>query len=290
MRVRGDFLFVIKLRSLILYILIFAVLVMSAFLYFDASAEDGENSGIELPVLMYHAICESPSKEGRFVITKDALEKDLKYLKEEGYTTISSAELIDFVENGTPLPDKPVLLTFDDGYYNNYCYAYPLLKKYNAKAIISIIGKHTDMYSKISEDNPAYSHITWDQAREMIESGLVEIQNHSYDSHTTDKGRDGTKKKNGESAAAYSEYIHDDIGRLQSEIKENLGYTPIVFTYPFGSISEASYDILEEMGFRVTLSCAEKTNVIKKRDLKCLYRLGRFLRTNKISAEKILKK
>ncbi len=282
--------FVIKLRSLIIYVLIFTTVVMSAFVYFDASAEDGNKTMVDVPVLMYHAICESPSKEGKFVITKEALEKDLKYLSDKGYTTVGSTELIDFVERGAPLPEKPIMLTFDDGYYNNYCYAYPLLKKYNAKAVISIIGKHTDLYSEISEDNPAYSHITWEQAREMIESGLVEIQNHSYDSHTTDQGRNGTKKKKGETQAAYSEYIHDDIGRLQEEIKENLGYTPMVFTYPFGSISEASYDILKEMGFKMTLSCEEKVNEIITGEKECLYRLGRYLRTNKISAEKILNK
>ena len=282
--------FVIRLRSLILYILIFVFLVTSAFVYFDAFAEWEEIKDVELPILMYHAICDGKAKEGKFVITKEELEKDLKYLKDEGYTTISSAELIEFVENGTPLPEKPIMLTFDDGYYNNYCYAFPLLKKYNAKAIISIIGKHTDMYSEISEDNPAYSHITWDQAREMIESGLIEIQNHSYDSHTTDRGRNGTKKKKGETQTAYREYIHDDIGRLQEEIKENLGYTPMVFTYPFGSISEASCDILKEMGFKMTLSCAEKVSKIKAGDHECLYRLGRYLRANKISAEKILNK
>lgn len=285
--------YVIKLKSLILYIIVFAVAILGTMtLYSPTTAGEESDDGeciANVPILMYHAICESPSKAGKFVITKDAFEDDLKYLKGAGYNTISFSELIDFVENNVPLPENPVMLTFDDGYYNNYCYAYPLLKEYNAKAVISIIGKYTDLYSETPEENPNYSHITWEQAREMCDSGLVEIQNHSYNSHTTDKGRNGTKKKSGESIAAYTEYIYSDIGKLQEEINRNLGYTPTVFAYPFGSVSEASYDILKGMGFKATLSCAEKINEIHTGDSDDLYMLGRFLRTNKRSAENILK-
>lgn len=271
--------------------IVLALALSSAMLLVSALDEEPTNENtVRIPILMYHAICESSSKAGKFVITKNAFEDDLKYLKAAGYNTISFSELIDFVENNVPLPENPIMLTFDDGYYNNYCYAYPLLKEYNAKATISIIGKYTDLYSEISEENPNYSHITWEQAREMCDSGLVEIQNHSYNSHTTDNGRNGTKKKNGESIAAYTEYIYSDIGKLQEEINKNLGYTPTVFAYPFGSVSEASYDILKQMGFKATLSCAEKINEIHTGGSDDLYMLGRFLRTNKRSAEAILKK
>lgn len=285
---------VIRLKSLLVYIAVFAAAAL--LVYFapysrggSVGAED-EEDGISLPILMYHAVCDKESKAGKFVITKQAFEQDLKYLKENNYTAIGFSELTDFVENGAELPEKPIMLTFDDGYFNNYCYAYPLLQEYNAKAVISIIGKYTDLYSEVSEENPNYSHITWNQARDMCGSGLVEIHNHSYDSHTTDKGRNGTKKKKSESMAAYSEYIYSDIGRLQEEIYQNLGYKPIAFAYPFGSVSEASYDILKHMGFKATLSCAERVNHIKQGDSDGLYMLGRYLRTNKRSAEAILKK
>lgn len=274
--------FVIRLRTLIIYALILIIAVSG--IYFAAAEE--EKDGVRLPILMYHSICDERAKAGRFVITKDALREDLEYLKKEGYSAIGFSELIDYVENGTPLPEKPIMLTFDDGYFNNYCYAYPLLKEYNQKAVISIIGKYTDLYSETTEENPNYSHITWKQAREMCDSGLVEIQNHSYNSHTTDQGRNGTKKKKSESLEAYSEYIFSDIGKLQEEINANLGYTPVAFAYPFGSVSEASYNILKEMGFKATLSCEERVNVIK--DSEDLYMMGRYLRTNKRSAKNIL--
>lgn len=296
---RGDILsiYTIKLKSIIIYILIFVAALTAANIFsgsndaaFQAEAEgEGEDSA-KLPIIMYHAICENNSKSSRFVIKKQALENDLKYIKENGYTTVSFAELVDYVENNAELPEKPIMLTFDDGYFNNYCYAYPLLEEYNAKAIISIIGKYTDLYSETTEENPSYSHITWTQAREMCESGLVEIQNHSYNSHTNDRGRNGTKKKKGESKEAYSQYMYDDVGKLQSEIKQNLGYTPELFTYPFGSVSEASYDILKKMGFKGTLSCGEKINTIRRGDNECLYMLGRYIRSDKISVKDILEK
>ncbi len=281
--------FAIKLRTLIIYFLVAVLSVMSAFLMqgFAKESEKSKGSGTELPILMYHAICDTNGKTGKFVITKDEFEEDLKYLKKEGYTAISFAELLDYTEGIGVLPEKPIMLTFDDGYFNNYCYAYPLLKEYNQKAVISIIGRYTDMYSETDEENPKYSHITWEQAREMYRSGLVEIENHSYNSHTNDKGRNGTKKKTGESTEAYAEYILSDIGKLQDEIEENLGYRPMVFAYPFGSISEASYDILENMGFKATLSCEEKVNYINRGDK--LFRLGRFLRESGRSAESIAK-
>ena len=75
------------------------------------------------------------------------------------------ADVIDFVLNGTPLPEKPVMLTFDDGYYNDYVYAYPLLKKYNSKMVFSPIGRyvdpvsytHLDVYKRQDSEHPINS-------------------------------------------------------------------------------------------------------------------------------------
>lgn len=292
---KGDIMYVIKLKTIIIYLLVISVCISLAWVANThalptAAKEDETDGRVPMPILMYHSVCESGGKQSKFVVSSDAVEEDLKYISENGYTPISSADLIAYVNGDAELPQKPVMLTFDDGYYNNYCYVYPLLKKYNAKAVISIIGKYTDLYSEGEKENPLYSHITWNEAREMIESGLVEIENHSYNSHTTGKGRNGTKKKSGESAEAYSNYFHNDIGRLQEEINQNLGYYPQLFAYPFGSISNASYDILKEMGFKVTLSCEEKVNYPEPNNPDSLYMLGRYLRTDKRSAAKILSK
>ena len=277
-----------------IYLLILAVVFCTVH-FFATGGEslpvsgDGTES-VELPILMYHGITESPKKVGKFVITRDMLKADMEYLKNNGYTTVTVGEVIAYVKQGTPLPEKPIMLTFDDGYYNNYCYAYPLLQEYNMKAVISIIGKFTDLYTDVPDENPAYSHMTWNEVEDMMASGLVEFQNHSYNLHTNDKSRNGCKKKWGESTEAYAKCLKEDIGLLQQEMQLHTGYTPTAFTYPFGAISDASCDILREMGFEATLSCEEKTNVLVKGDADCLEMLNRFLRSDKTSAEAILER
>lgn len=253
------------------------------------TAETGEQP-ITLPILMYHGVTEDSSKIGQFVISKAMLEEDLSYLQKAGYQTVTVDEVIRYVKEGQPLPEKPIILTFDDGYYNNYCYAYPLLQKYHMKAVISPIGKYSDLYSQNADQNPAYAHITWDNIREMMQSGLVEFQNHSYDLHHNTNGRTGAKKKKGESKAAYGAMLESDLLIFQEKMRENTGYTPTTFTYPFGGISEDSYEVLKRMGFLATLSCEERLNHIVRGDDACLKNMYRYLRSNRRSAESILTK
>ena len=131
---------------------------------------------------------------GKYVITPKTLEEVFAYLKAHGYTAVTISDLIAYQEGRKELPQKPVMITFDDGYYNNYSYAFPLLKKYDMKAVISVIGRYTDEYSASMEKmNNNYSQLTWDQIREMMDSGYVEFANHSYDMHS-DTTRRGVKR------------------------------------------------------------------------------------------------
>lgn len=147
------------------------------------------------------------------------------------------------------MPEKPILLTFDDGYYNNYVYAWPLAKQYNMKIIISPIGSCTDKFTGANDDHANYSHVTWPQIEEMMDSGLVEFQNHSYNLHGT-QGRLGAKKLRGESMEEYRTLLTEDIGKLQERFQTETGYTPRMFTFPFGAISDGAEEILWDMGFR----------------------------------------
>lgn len=285
--------YVIKLKHLIiscaalLCVLVLTVLIgTKAISTVRTSAE--ETDTVRVPILMYHSILKDTAKSGKYVVTPSAFESDLKYLKEHGYTTVVMQDLIDYVYNGTALPDKCVMLSFDDGYYNNYVYVYPLLQQYQAKAVLSIVGSYTDLYTEHRDTNANYAHISWDDAKEMMESGYIEIQNHTYNLHSLDKGRSGCKKKKGESKEAYAKLLNDDIGSMQKKSKEYLGYTPTTFTYPFGSVSNDSFDIIKSMGFTASLSCQEGINDLA-RDPDQLYMLKRCLRTPNKSAAEILK-
>ena len=206
---------------------------------------------IPLPVVMYHGLLKDKKYHNKFFISPKLFEKDLEYLKENNYTPVLMRDLLAYVDNGVPLPEKPILITFDDGFYNNYLYAYPLLREYNMKAIFSIIGKLTDKSSIIKDENAYYSYLTWDEIKELSGSGIIEIQNHSYDMHDNDFKRRGTMQKSGESLEAYRFVLEDDIGKLQDRIFEMTGQKPTTFTYPYGYISKSSKEILK----KYRLSC-----------------------------------
>lgn len=159
------------------------------------------------------------------MISPDLFESDLKYFQENGYTTVTVNDLIDYVYSDKALPDKCVMLTFDDGYYNNYKYVFPLLKKYNAKAVISPVAKFSEDFTATGEENANYGHLLKKNIKEMYDSGLVEFQNHSYNMHTLTP-RKGIGKKYKESDDEYKTAITNDINKAQEYIKSITGNAP----------------------------------------------------------------
>lgn len=246
-------------------------------------------SGIKLPILMYHGLVKSKNRQNRFMISPETFESDLKYIKENGYTTIFVEDLINYIYNENPLPEKPIMITFDDGYYNNYLHAFPLIKKYNCKIVLSPIGRFTDEYSKIVDEHEYYSHITWNHLREMVDSGLVEIQNHTYNMHSNKKLRIGCTKNKSESIDEYKKTLNDDIMKMQERVKAEIGKTPTAFVFPFGAISKEAPKIIREMGFKCTFCCEGRMNNITK-DPECLYNMCRFIRPNSILSNKYFSK
>ena len=255
----------------------------------QADAEAKVEDRIDLPIIMYHGLLKEEKRQGQFIISPNLFEQDLRYLQENVYTTVVIADLIAYVQDGKPLPEKPVMLTFDDGYYNNYLYAFPLLKQYNCKMVLSPIGRYTDEYTQNKDTHANYAHCSWDAVREMMASGLVEFQNHSYNLHSIDSGRKGAKKKAVESLVDYRTLLVEDVMKMQTRMREETGYTPTAFVYPFGAVSSESLPILKELGFQATLICESHINAIT-RDPECLYGLGRYRRPAKTGSEAFFKK
>lgn len=241
------------------------------------STANPSQEGVPVPVVMYHSLL--PGGNSDYVIDPALLEQDLIYLQQQGYTTVVMADLLAYVQEGTPLPDKPVMLTFDDGYYNNYLYAHPLLKQYGMKALLSPIGSVSEFYSDHPEEQnkPRYSHVTWTQLAEMVKSGVWEIGHHSYDLHRTDKGRRGVAQKKGEPDATYRQRLTEDLQKATTLLKKHVGVTPTTFTYPFGAHTAGTDPILKEAGFAATLSCVERVSRIT-RSPDSLWRIGRHRR------------
>lgn len=283
-----------KIKILVIFLILILCLIISfKYLYNNTSPVFNNTNGKKLPVIMYHHITEKQDRLNKFAITPKQFEDDLIYLKENGFETITTNDLIAYVYNDIPLPEKPIIITFDDGQESFYKYAYPLLKKYNMKAVLAIVGEYTSTYSEIEDHNVDYSYLTWKQINELANSSLVEIANHTYNLHSIDKGRNGCSKKQGESLEEYKSILENDILRLQDEILMYTGYKASTFAYPFGKFSKETKDILKEFKFSAILTCAEVINIIDKSNPEFLYNLGRFNRPNGINTkdffDKILK-
>lgn len=276
---------VFKLAHILLFLFVLTFIFVLLFSFVFANSEEY----IKVPIIMYHSILKDPARSNKYTITPAVLEEDLKYIKENGYETITISDLTSYVYDDKPLPPKPIILTFDDGHYNNYGYLYPLLEKYDMKAVISIVGSYTDKFSETDEANLNYSYLRWKDINELISSGRVEFQNHTYNLHDNTHGRIGAKKKKGESDDEYKKILEEDINKLQNEFKENTGYVPTCFTYPFGGISNSSLDIIKELGFKASLSCEEGINKITKNP-NSLYLLKRYNRPSYVSTYNIFKK
>ncbi len=162
--------------------------------------------GVRLPVLMYHAVSDDTWGINELFVKPAEMEKQLKYLVDHGYTTVTFEDLdrIDSIK-------KPVMLTFDDGYKDNYEELFPLLQKYNCKATVFMIS------GKLAKTH----YLTEEMLREMADSGLVSIQSHTV-SHP-------------KLAEITGEKLRAELRDSRLEIARLTGRIPFVLCYPSGS-------------------------------------------------------
>lgn len=205
---------------------------------------------VTLPVLMYHHIQPSSEatakKQTNLTVFDDVFDKQISTLKEKGYNFITPLDLISFFDNKTPLPSKSILITIDDGYADNFNYAFATLKKYNAKATIFLatgLMENTD-------------YLTWSQIKEMKDSGLVYFGNHTW-SH--------------KNVATKEDTIRYEIGTANTQLEERGLDNMKVFAYPYGTTSKRDEKILAEMGFKLAFTtvsgrtqCAQKRYALQR--------------------------
>ncbi len=271
---------IIRIRKRLLCAILCVLLAAAAL----AAASEPKEGGVRLPVIMYHHISVKASALGKYVVSPDQFRRDLEYIAARGYTAVSAQQLLDFAEKGKALPDKPILITFDDGYESFYTYAYPILKELKMHAVLSIIGKYTDLYSTSDDHNVNYAHVTWDEVKQMSESGLVDIGHHTYDLHSLSSRR-GCRIKKGESDSDYRKMLTADLTGLQKKIKQATGSESPIFAYPFGSYCTQGCECVRQLGFKITLGCEERVNTIYPSDSDSLYMLNRFNRASGKSSE-----
>lgn len=245
--------------------------------------------GVEVPILMYHSVGYNNRIQSKYLLSPEAFEQDLIWLRNNGYAAVFVSEVADYAEGKGDLPEKPIILTLDDGYLNNLTYVLPLLKKYGMKAVVSVVGSFCEEYTNHPSPDPSYAYLTWEDVRTMAVSGLIEIGNHTYDMHSTSPRR-GCMRRADESVASYSATLSSDLSRLQSMLTERAGITPTVFAYPYGAVSSEAVYVLQSLGFRAALTCNEQINLVSPASPQILYRLGRFNRPSGESTEGFMRR
>lgn len=223
--------------------IIFFVIIM---LYRDITA-------INIPILTYHDIV-LENATNSLQVTSERFLEDMTYLKEQGYTPLLSQDLLKIMEKEMEMPEKPIVITFDDGYISNYTYAYPALQQTQMKAIIAITT------SNIRDDlgNGNEHFLSFSQCLEMYESGLVDIQNHTHDLHNRElsglysiDGYNGIAKFSDESVSEYRERLYQDLKIATEKIEENIGCKVVYFAYPYGKTEIYAYTVLKDLGIEI---------------------------------------
>lgn len=185
-----------------------------------------------IPVLMFHEVGYGNTNEysDTNFILKEGLESKLMYLNSNGYTTITMADLYNNWTRGTELPEKPVVLTFDDGYASHFTFVKDAFNRYNAVGTFYIIQDR--LFMDIQDRNV--------EGLKNLHNAGMEIGVHSY-SHPDFR------------TLTYDE-IYKEVGTSKAFLEDTLGIKMFTFSYPYGNYNAASIEILKEMGFRTAVT------------------------------------
>jgi len=189
-----------------------------------------------IPVLTYHRFADAC--KSKLCAPVNVFDRQMKYLKENGYRTITPAELAAFLQYRRSLPKKSVWITMDDGYRSVYDFAYPVLKKYGFTATLFV---YTDFVGV------SRTAITWEQLKELKAEGFT-VGSHTL-SHC-----DLTKQKDDESDSAMSERITEELKRSKAIIDKKLNQDTVLLSYPFGNFDPRVVKLSIEAGYKIAVS------------------------------------
>jgi peptidoglycan/xylan/chitin deacetylase (PgdA/CDA1 family) len=190
----------------------------------------GQGISLDVPILMYHYISVPPPEADDIrldlSVTPAQFEAHLAYLRQAGYETISMRQLAYALSQQAPLPPKPIIITFDDGYRDNYENAFPLLRKYGYTGVFFVFNYPIDTGDA--------NYLTWDMVIEMHKAGM-EIGSHSY-RHWDLRGRD-------------ADFLIYEIVGSKEAIEQRIGEPVRFFAYPFGYYDDLTKRVIESAHF-----------------------------------------
>ena len=196
-----------------------------------------------VPILMYHKISSDPKVGGlTYRVLPEDFEWQMRYLKDNGYHTVNLGDVYNFYHNGGGLPDKPVVITIDDGYKDNYYNAFPILKKYGHTATIFIVtntvGGKNEFDTKVHLQ-PECEMLSWEEIREMDAAGIT------IGAHTLDHvhlARISVKEA--------ERQLIESKKRLEQELNHEVKY----FCYPYGEYSRSVLELVKKCGYLAATS------------------------------------
>ena len=256
---------------------------LSALLPFRSAAEAPE--ALRLPIVMYHHISRDPAQWGTYVVSEEEFERDLQWLRAHGYETVSVRNLLDWEAGRFDMPEKPCMITFDDGPRSTMAYAEPLLAKYGFCGVSAVIGSVCQKFSDNGEADDELSSMSWEAAREMAERGTVEVICHTWDMHSLSPRR-GCSRREGESESAYRAALTRDLSRFLTAADAHGVLLAPAIAYPYGAYSRATTTAARDFGFQAAFTCEEKVNMLDRSEGELL-RLGRFNRPHGAAGEKL---
>ncbi len=178
-----------------------------------------------IPVLMYHKVGTAPkgSQLGKLWVTTAEFREQMLYLKQNGYTTLNFCDMRDIELGKMKRPEKPVVVTFDDGYANNYTDAYPVLRELGLKGCIFLVYETIDSHNSWHnpDSEPWVPMLTWAQVKEMQDSGVVEFGSHTM--------------KHRNLPTIPLDQVRWELTESKKRIEEKLGREMVGFAYPYGA-------------------------------------------------------
>jgi peptidoglycan/xylan/chitin deacetylase (PgdA/CDA1 family)/fibronectin type 3 domain-containing protein len=212
-----------------------------------------------VPIMMYHEfVTKKDLKDGiafdEYAVYQSEFESDLKWLKKNGYTTITTTQLSDYLSGKGKMPKKPIILSIDDGKHGVYKRAFPILKKYNMKAVLNIIGNEIDLATvtkNYKKNNPA-PFSDWNEIKEMSESGNVEIESHTQFLHVFNHdGRNGANTAENETYEQYFPTAQKDYMEIARNMRKHLNTTPVTMAYPYSKRCAAADKAWLKSGYKL---------------------------------------
>ena len=236
-----------------------------------AAAADG------FVALSYHDVQDAVARDastGQTAVSTANLAQQFAWLRQAGWRVVSVADLLAAQAGRKPLPDKAVLLSFDDGYASFYSKVFPLLQQYHYPALLAVVGSWMEARQPAEGEAPPKSALLdWAQIKAMSRSGLVEVASHSYDLHRGLPGNpQGNRQPAGvtriydaaaktyETDAAYARRIRAELQAASASIARHLGKKPRVMVWPYGEANQALVEAARAAGMPITFGLRDGRN------------------------------